>query len=46
LQAADLIWSAAIVCQGWTTTTDNAQVQLLAGSAAAPRPAGPELLLA
>jgi len=46
LQAADLIWSAAIVCQGWTTTTDNAQVQPLAGNAAAPRPAGPELLLA
>jgi ApbE superfamily uncharacterized protein (UPF0280 family) len=46
LQAADLIWSAVIVCQGWTTTTDNAQVQPLAGSDATPRPAGPELLLA
>jgi uncharacterized protein len=35
LQAADLIWSAVIVCQGWTTTTDNAQHQpLFAGNAA------------
>jgi uncharacterized protein len=46
LQAADLIWSAVIVCQGWTTTTDNAQHLPLAGPDAALVPARPQLLFA
>ena len=46
LQAADLIWSAVIVCQGWTATTDNAQHLPLPRPDAAAHAAGIEPLLA
>jgi len=46
LQAADLIWSAVLVCQGWFVTTDQAQPRALAGAESAGRPASAERLIA
>lgn len=46
LQAADLIWSAVLVCQGWFVTTDNAQPQALGQGEPARRLAGAQLLIA
>ena len=46
LQAADLIWSAVLVCQGWFATTDQALPQVLGNAASAGRLAGAELLIA
>jgi ApbE superfamily uncharacterized protein (UPF0280 family) len=46
LQAADLIWSAVLVCQGWFVTTDNALPQALVHAQSAPRLAGAQLLIA
>jgi ApbE superfamily uncharacterized protein (UPF0280 family) len=47
LQAADLIWSAVLVCQGWFVTTDHAQPRALAHTEKTTgRVAGAQLLIA
>jgi len=46
LQAADLIWSAVLVCQGWFVTTDQALPQALDGAESAGRPASADRLIA
>jgi ApbE superfamily uncharacterized protein (UPF0280 family) len=46
LQAADLIWSAVLVCQGWFVTTDQAQPRALGGTEYADLPADAERLIA
>jgi len=47
LQAADLIWSAVLVCQGWFVTTDHAPPRALAHTEKTTgRVAGAQLLIA
>jgi len=46
LQAADLAWSAVLVCQGWFVTTDQAQPRALGGTEYADLPADAERLIA
>lgn len=46
LQAADLIWSALLVCQGWFASTDGAQPRELEPATPTHRTAAPQLLLA